>query len=266
LVLSRAKQSEKMRLIKRYARDSRSTLAIIERKFSRYLLSNVWGREVPKFSSNFKTTHVDIGAGNNPRNTFGAAFLIAVDLFVEPKVIGNTIYIKCDATSRIPIEDNSVESISCYDFMEHVPRWTKNESDIIKFPFIEFMNEMNRCLKPGGIFYAITPAFPSGAAFQDPTHVNFISVKTIEYFAGSKALARELGYGFTGSFEVVAQKWMSVKDGFPKQSRGKWMIGSNLDWTNTSLIKALFISTPNYLIRRFFQKKTHLLWVLQKNF
>lgn len=254
-----------MCVTKKYVVDPYSAGEKIKRRITKYLLSLIWRHTVPKFSSDVKATHVDIGAGNYPRNTFDATSMIVVDLFVEPRVIGNTRFIKCDATSHIPIEDNSVESISCYDFMEHIPRWIKNESDDIKFPFIEFMNEIHRCLKPGGIFYAITPAFPSDAAFQDPTHVNFISVKTIDYFAGSRPLARELGYGFTGSFEVVAQRWISVKDGFPKQSQRYWTIRTKSEWTKTPLKKFFYISTQHFSIRSFFSEKTHLLWVLQKN-
>jgi len=44
------------------------------------------------------------------------------------------------------------------------------------------MNEAYRVLKPGGIFYAITPYYPRAEVFVDPTHINFISHKTHTYF------------------------------------------------------------------------------------
>jgi SAM-dependent methyltransferase len=229
-----------------------------------FLLSNVWGNEVPAFSKSSRTTHIDIGAGKTPRNTFNADFLIALDLYAESKTNQNTLFIKCDATSVIPIQDNSVDSISSYDFMEHISRWAKDENGEIKFPFINFMNEVHRCLKPGGVFYAITPAFPSGAAFQDPTHVNFISVKTVHYFAGNKPLARELGYGFTGEFQLILQRWISVKNGFPRQSLSQWWISSISDWTKIPLRKAFSIMGPASFSRPFLSEKSHLLWVLQK--
>lgn len=72
------------------------------------------------------------------------------------------------------------------------------------------MSDIWRVLKPGGIFYARTPAYPSAAAFQDPTHVNIITDQTISYFARRPALdgslvdpwGLDLGkrYGFKGEF------------------------------------------------------------------
>ena len=63
------------------------------------------------------------------------------------------------------------------------------------------MNEIYRVLKPGGLFYASTPAFPSPEAFQDPTHVNIITDGTHEYFCGGNPDARI--YGFTGQFVAI---------------------------------------------------------------
>ena len=68
------------------------------------------------------------------------------------------------------------------------------------------MSEICRVLKEGGIFYSRTPAYPSKQAFQDPTHVNFITEDTYpQYFCGGSPLARM--YGFKGNYELVAQEW-----------------------------------------------------------
>ncbi len=69
------------------------------------------------------------------------------------------------------------------------------------------MNEISRVLKPGGIFIAVTPAFPSSASFQDPTHINIISEETLSYF-DEKAWATELGYGYSGKLERLHQSWL----------------------------------------------------------
>ena len=66
--------------------------------------------------------------------------------------------------------------------------------------FVELMDEIWRVLKPGGCLYAVTPVVPHLAVFQDPTHVNFITTGTHEYFVGSQPRARM--YGFKGSFNA----------------------------------------------------------------
>ena len=76
----------------------------------------------------------------------------------------------------IPYPDCSFDSISAFDFIEHVPRILAINQESTKFPFVELMSEIWRVLKPNGMFYALTPAFPHGAAFHDPTHVNFIAI------------------------------------------------------------------------------------------
>ena len=71
------------------------------------------------------------------------------------------------------------------------------------------MNEIYRVLKPGGIFLHVTPAFPSPEAFQDPTHVNIITENTFPcYFCNPNPDAKNLGYGFTGDFELIDQRWL----------------------------------------------------------
>ena len=60
------------------------------------------------------------------------------------------------------------------------------------------MNEIFRVLKNNGEFLAITPAYPNNQAFQDPTHVNFITKRTAKYFSGTNPLGKI--YGFKGNF------------------------------------------------------------------
>jgi len=99
----------------------------------------------------------------------------------------------------LPFEDNFFSSVSAFDFLEHIPR-TEYIEGRLRLPFIYLMNEIFRILRPEGVFFASTPAFPHPAAFQDPTHVNFITNSTHNYFCGSEPYARN--YGFTGSFSA----------------------------------------------------------------
>jgi SAM-dependent methyltransferase len=146
-----------------------------------------------------KKKHLDLGCGFNPRNPYNADELYGIDLHEQHKSISdNFTYTSVNLIlEKIPFEDNYFDSISAYDFIEHIPRLINYENKII-FPFIELMNEIYRVLKPNGNFYALTPAYPMESAFVDPTHVNIITKKTHNYFTTPHNTARM--YGFHGNF------------------------------------------------------------------
>jgi SAM-dependent methyltransferase len=111
------------------------------------------------------------------------------------------------SVAPIPFDDRSFDVVTAFDFIEHVPRIDLSRDG--RFPFVELMNEVHRVLKPGGLFYARTPAYPHADAFQDPTHVNIITEATFRsYFCFhdyGDPWARM--YGFAGNFEMVSQGW-----------------------------------------------------------
>ncbi len=145
------------------------------------------------------TRHLDLGCGPVPRNPYGRDEMFGVDLSGSTE--GGAIRRANLVTQPIPFDTDSFESVSAYDFLEHVPRvmLTPDGQDT-RFPFIELMNEIWRVLKPRGMLYASTPAYPHKAVFQDPTHVNIITVDTHEYFTRPQRLAAM--YGFSGDFEA----------------------------------------------------------------
>jgi SAM-dependent methyltransferase len=144
------------------------------------------------------TRHLDLGCGPIPRNPYGRDELCGVDLSGDDS---GPIRRANLATQPIPFESNSFDSASAYDFLEHIPRVLPTaDGQGTRFPFIELMNEVWRVLKPGGLLYAITPVFPSAAAFMDPTHVNIMTKDTHTYFTRPQRLAAM--YGFQGDFEV----------------------------------------------------------------
>jgi SAM-dependent methyltransferase len=186
--------------------------------------------------------HLDLGCGRFPRNPLNQTELFGVDIRDLKDV--NFNYKQSNLiTQKIPYPDNYFDSISAFDFIEHIPRiWIRSESETT-FPFINLMNEIFRVLKNNGVFLAITPAYPSKQAFQDPTHVNFITKRTAKYFSGKKPLGKI--YGFEGNFllqenKFVPNNYLEIK--FKSQ-----------------------ISEQLYLIYSKIKKKnTHLYWNLKK--
>jgi len=168
-----------------------------------------WQVEQALDLSSFNSTHLDLGSGSRPSNPFKCKRLISSDINANALKIQdkNFSFIQIKNISKIPMDDNSVDSVSAFDLLEHIPRAWQSESGELQNPFIESMNEIYRVLKPGGIFLAVTPAFPSPQAFQDPTHVNIISEETISYF-DENAWATTLGYGYTGKFQKMHQSWL----------------------------------------------------------
>ncbi len=156
------------------------------------------------------TRHLDLGCGNTPRNPYKRDLLYGVD--VKSVSMHKDYVIKKAnlAIEKIPFEDNFFDSVSAYDLLEHIPRtlMASDQKDLV-FSFVELMNEIWRVLKPGGMFYAVTPAYPRSEAFTDPTHVNIITGRTHHYFTEPHCGAR--AYGFKGCFKVKRVKWVRSK-------------------------------------------------------
>lgn len=147
------------------------------------------------------TRHLDIGCGSFPRNPYNCDEVYAVDLAL-PEGIDTSKFVQANLSLEpIPFPDSTFDSVSAFDFLEHVPRiLPRADGNGTRFPFVELMNEIHRVLKPRGRLYAVTPAYPSPEAFQDPTHVNIITDGSWRYFCGDLPAARM--YGFEGNFEM----------------------------------------------------------------
>ncbi len=151
------------------------------------------------------TKHLDLGCGPKPRNPYACDELFGVDLGVAQ----SSAHFKQAnlAVQGIPFADDHFDSVSAYDFLEHIPRVLPTPDGLgTRAPFIELMNEIWRVLVPGGRLYAQTPAFPHEAAFQDPTHVNVIAWDTYAYFAQPLLAAKH--YGFHGCFDAIRVSWL----------------------------------------------------------
>lgn len=141
---------------------------------------------------------LDIGCGTTPRNPFEANTQWGIDIRED---LDNNVKSVDLNINPIPFADKAFDYITAFDFIEHVPRVIYAPD--CRFPFIQLMNEVWRTLKVGGIFFSHTPAYPFRTAFSDPTHVNYITEETFQYFNNESRLATM--YGFNGAFKVLEQ-------------------------------------------------------------
>lgn len=160
------------------------------------------------------TTSVDLGCGRSRRNPFGAEICIGVDVL---PIEEDNYYRQCRlGIDRLPFSDSTIDYFTAFDVVEHIPRVLWRDGELIN-PFIMLMSDIHRCLKPAGVFYAETPAYPHSTAFQDPTHVNIITEETIFYFCPKQTTADKTAcnlllkhgqsYGFKGEFMLDDQRW-----------------------------------------------------------
>lgn len=159
------------------------------------------------------TRHLDLGCGTFPRNPFRYKELFGCDIrdISGAETDLGFEYKKVNLIQEpIPFSDRYFNSVSAFDFIEHMPRQFADKNGMLINPFVNLMSEVHRVLIPGGRLIAITPAFPRPEAFQDPTHVNIITEKTHEYFAGENPYAAI--YGFKGRFEIVNVYWSAPKN------------------------------------------------------
>lgn len=152
------------------------------------------------------TKSLDLGCGINPKNPFNADEVFGIDYEVRKDLPAN-IRVADLVIEPIPYDDCSFEYITAHDFIEHIPRVIYNPTR--RNPFVELMNEVYRVLKDGGLFMSLTPAYPHGAAFIDPTHVNFIAEGTFPLYFGDREADSPWAaiYGFNGAFSVKIEEW-----------------------------------------------------------
>ena len=246
-------------------------------------MATKWQKEIPSEYSLFdevNAIHVDLGCGNLPRNPLKAAKVIGLDVSPEPPFqvqIGTIEYLQVSPGGLLPFESNQIHSVSAFDFLEHIPRSDRTPTGEFTNPFIDIMNEIYRILKPGGIFLALTPCYPSPAAFIDPTHVNFIGETTHLYFSGPN-YAKVKDYGFTGDFICIEAAWSDyvgvIWESYVNLDQPKELSAGAKPELSAGAKLNRYIDILRSLRRKFMFKlrkpllghsgETHFLWVLQK--
>ena len=137
-----------------------------------------------------KSLKLDIGCGLNKRDGY-----IGIDS--SPDVGAD--YILDVSHESLPFDDSVVEEIYCAHVIEHI-------NDIIPF-----MNECYRVLKPGGKMTILAPYYTAIQAYQDPTHVRYISENFFLYFTdhynnGNKTF----NYGVNCLFEIESTSYTYI--------------------------------------------------------
>ena len=113
---------------------------------------------------------LDICCGNNKTKGF-----TGIDIIGPPDTQADIVH---DVMKfPWPFKDNSIKEIFCSHYLEHVPR-----GDGYNDPLFQFMDEIYRILKPGGLARFVCPYYTSVRAVQDPTHLRFISEPMFQYF------------------------------------------------------------------------------------
>jgi SAM-dependent methyltransferase len=188
------------------------------------------------------TRHLDLGCGAAPRNPFSAKELHGIDIGHRlSDEAGKVFFTKANLVlDPIPYPDGYFDSVSAYDFLEHIPRLICRDGNT-EFPFVRLMNEIYRVLNHNGIFYAVTPLYPKESAFVDPTHVNYIARDTYKYFVQPHLWASM--YGFTGAFhcERVAVVNFACET---EKSTG-------LRWYRRKILFSLFPKLSQHIVWRF---------------
>jgi SAM-dependent methyltransferase len=190
-----------MRLVKYF-----KTLKVMFRSLS-HIVDMEEAKDLERFYSQFRASlpqkngfnTLDLGCGGVPRNPFKADFLYGIDIrdSANPNIARSDL-----AQEAIPHGDASMDYITAFDFIEHIPRVVYLPE--IRYSFIELMNEVYRVLRPGGLFLAQTPVYPYSACFTDPTHINPITSETFsQYFDDQRQWGKM--YGFRGAFKIESQ-------------------------------------------------------------
>lgn len=138
---------------------------------------------------------LDLGCGNYPRNPFGADHTFGCD--IREDLEANVSHCNL-ALEPIPKETESMDFITAYEFIEHVPRLIAGNTT--RFPFVELMSEIHRVLKPGGFFFQRHLPIRAMRCSKIP-HMSTSSPITPSLTTSAGIPMEALGAGFMDSME-----------------------------------------------------------------
>lgn len=139
-----------------------------------------------------KPIKLNLGCGYNHIKSY---INIDINLKVNPDMC-------FDILNGLPFDDDSIDEIRAYDFLEHIPIGKT----------IQVVEEIYRVLKPNGKFEHLTPSTDGRGAFQDPTHLSFWNINSWIYYMNDEY--RKL-YGikakFTGEIrDIITSNYLNI--------------------------------------------------------
>jgi hypothetical protein len=112
------------------------------------------------------------------------------------------------------------------------------------------MNELCRVLKPGGLSMFVFPSYPHIDSITDPTHINLITKKTVDYFIGNHQV---------GDYAGINTKYILIKN--KKIRRRKKFDPSFTEESDISIRRKVSLLKRDLLT---FINPSHRVWILKK--
>lgn len=127
-----------------------------------------------------------------------------VDIVPNPRIKPEQMVV-CDLRNKWPFPDNSVDHFRAHDILEHLP------------DKIFTMNEIHRCLRPGGTIEIFIPTIDGVGFISDPQHTSYWSRSSFDYFTvGTLEHSRfSAQYGIEAKFSVIDEEKSSYKKVYP---------------------------------------------------
>ena len=137
------------------------------------------------------------------------------DAITVDEVNLSSVDIVANINHGLPFEDNSIDEIYSFHFLEHV--------DDLEF----VLKEIYRVLKPNGKKIGTVPHFANPYFYSDPSHNNFFGLYSFSYFDKDQKLFKRKVPTFymSGLFEVS-----SVKLGFTSPFVGRYAFKKFIGW------------------------------------
>ena len=97
----------------------------------------------------------------------------------------------CDLNAKgFPFRSNTFDMVVAISLLEHLD------------DFFAAMGEIHRISRAGASVHILVPHFSSAAAFVDPTHQQFLSARSCDYFIDGSQIERDYGFYLPFRFQL----------------------------------------------------------------